>query len=220
MNVRYYTRKRMWTKEIFNIESPFLPRKASSGAQAFRVPSEKSVKQTNENEKSVRRRSEAISPFTSVGARLERDRNRNGECTVTHNFKLENSARQTQKHGTGEAAKKKQVSFHASFVSLPWHHRLRELCWSVWENSAVAVWVDGEKLLTCRFKHSRSLLPLVNIVMMLGEWKDENCIIVSSELSLLSWDKRSPKWTSKPVAVLGVKSRDVLTSLVINVKRR
>lgn len=112
MSVRCYTRKRMWTKEIFNIESPFLPRTASSGAQAFRVPSEKSVKQTNENEKSARRRSKAISPSHLSGARLERDRNRNGECTVTHNFKLEKPTEtNTETHGTGEEAKKKQFLF-------------------------------------------------------------------------------------------------------------
>lgn len=54
------------------------------------------------------------------------------------------------------------------------------------QNSAFAVLVDGEKLLTCRFKHSRLLLPLVtivsvvfNIVTMLS-WLGETMKIASS----------------------------------------
>lgn len=85
-------------------------------------------------------------------------------------------------------------------------------------NSAFAVLVDGEKLLTCRFKHSRLLLPLVtvvsvvfNIVMTLF-WLGEKMKIASSlvQAELFVVRQMIAEVNFKNLPALGVKSRDVL----------
>lgn len=149
MFVRYYTRKRKWTRNGF--EQISLPSSYTDETKKEIFEFHPKMRRVKTNKRKRKAMSVNHLNFTFAlwnAAEIE-------TWTVTHNIKLENQR------------KKERSEFTESFFScccfdiIARESKTKELCWSVWEKipwNGINVLVNSKKLLTRRFKRPWLLL--------------------------------------------------------------